>query len=74
MALAEHDAAHGYQCGGRDAPFVGAKKRGHGHVSTSLDLAVGLDNDSVAQAVGYKDLLGFADAEFPRYPGVFDGG
>ena len=66
VADAHHDAARHHQRGGGEAELLGAEQRGDDHVAAGLQLAVGLDDDPVAQAVAQQRLLGLGQAELPR--------
>ncbi len=73
VALAHHDAALNHQrCSGK-AEFIGTQQGTHHHVTASLDLAVGLQAHTAAQAVEHEGLLGFGQADFPGRPGMLDG-
>ena len=57
---------------GGEAEFLGAQERGDHHVAAGLQLAVGLDDDPVAQLVQDERLLGLGQAELPGDAGVLE--
>ena len=59
---------------GREAVLLGAQQGGDHHVAAGLELAVGLHDDPVAQAVEQQRLLGLGEAELPRPAGVLERG
>jgi hypothetical protein len=68
VADAHHDAARHHQRRGREAELLGAEQRGDDDVAAGLELAVGLHDDPVAQAVEQQRLLGLGQAELPGPP------
>ena len=74
MTDPHHDAAHHHQRGGGETVFLGAQQRRHYHVAAGLQLAVGLDDDAIAQLVLHQYLLGLCQAEFPGHTGMFERG
>ena len=60
-----HAARHDERRGG-EAELLGAEQRGDDDVAAGLQLAVGLHDDAVAQAVEQQRLLGLGQAELPR--------
>ena len=74
VALAHHDAAEGDERRGGEAELLGAQQAGDGDVPPGLELAVRLQHHPGAQVVDHQGLVGFGDAQFPRQPGVLDGG
>ncbi|GAA3068195.1 hypothetical protein GCM10020000_60710 [Streptomyces olivoverticillatus] len=74
MADAHHDAAgDDERCGG-EAELLGAEEGGDHDVAAGLELAVGLHDDAVAQAVEQQGLLGFGQAQLPGAARVLEGG
>jgi hypothetical protein len=65
VAHPHHDAAADHQRGGGEAELLGAQQRGDDDVAAGLELAVGLHDDPVAQAVEQQRLLGLGQAELP---------
>lgn len=74
VADAHHDAAGDDEGRGREAVFLGAQEGGDDDVASGLHLAVGLDDDAVAQAVEQQGLLGLGQADLPGGAGVLEGG
>ena len=74
VAHPHHDAAHDDQRRRREAILLGPQQRGDHHVAAGLHLAVGLDDDAIAQLVQHQGLLGLGQAELPGNAGVLDGG
>jgi hypothetical protein len=68
VADAHHDAARHDQRRGGEAELLGAEQRGDHDVAAGLQLAVGLHDDAVAQAVEQQRLLGLGEAELPGAP------
>ena len=66
VADPHHDAAGDDERRGGEAELLGAEQRGDDDVPAGLELAVGLDDDAVAQAVEQQRLLGLGEAELPR--------
>ena len=67
---AHHHAAGHDERRGRESELLGAEQRRDHDVATGLQLAVGLDDDAVAQPVQDERLLGLGEAEFPRAAGM----
>ncbi|MPM13782.1 hypothetical protein SDC9_60141 [bioreactor metagenome] len=74
VADPHHHAALDHQRGGRESELLGAQQRRDDDVAAGLHLAVGLDDDPVAQPVGDQRLLGLGQAELPRGAGVLERG
>ena len=74
VADPHHDAAHDDQRGGGEAVFLGPEQSGDHHVAAGLHLAVGLDDDPVAELVEHERLLGLGQAQLPGDAGVLDRG
>ena len=74
VADPHHDAARDDQRRRREAELLGAEQRGDDDVAAGLELAVGLDDDPVAQAVEQQRLLGLGEAELPGTAGVLERG
>ncbi len=74
VADPHHDAAHHHQGGGGEAVFLGAQERGDHDVAAGLELAVGLDDDPVAELVQDEGLLGLGQPELPGDAGVLERG
>ena len=72
VADAHHDAARHDERRGGEAELLGAEQRGDDDVAAGLQLAVGLHDDAVAQAVEQQRLLGLGQAELPRRAGVLE--
>ena len=66
VADAHHHAARHDERRGGEAELLGAEQRGDDDVAAGLQLAVGLHDDAVAQAVEQQRLLGLGEAELPR--------
>lgn len=72
MALAHHDAAHSdKRCGGK-APFLRAKQTGNSNVTSSANLTISLDNDTIAKIIEHERLMGLRETKLPRQTRVFD--
>ena len=67
-----HDAAHDHERSRGEAVLLRPEQGGDHDVAAGLHLAVGLDDDPVAQLVEHQGLLGLGQAELPRYAGVLD--
>ena len=65
MADPHHDAARHDQRRRREAELLGAEQRGDDDVAPGLQLAVGLHDDAIAQAVEQQRLLRLRQAELP---------
>ncbi len=65
---------HDDQRRGGEAVLLGPQQRGDHDVAAGLELAVGLHDDPVAQAVEQQRLLGLGQAELPRAAGVLERG
>ena len=65
VAGAHHDAAHRDQRGGGEADLLGAEQRGDHDVAARLHLAVGLDDDAVAQLVHARASAGSRPGRSP---------
>ena len=63
-----------HQRRGGEAELLGAEQRGDDDVATGLELAVGLHDDAVAQAVEQQGLLGLGEAELPGAARVLERG
>ena len=74
MTLSHHDATHGNERGGSEAELLGAEKTSDRHVTSGLDLAIGLKLDPVAKSVENQSLLGLGKAELPWKTASFDAG
>ncbi len=74
VADAHHDAAGDDERGGREAELLGAEQCGDDDVAAGLELAVGLDDDAVAQPVEQQGLLGLGEAELPGAARVLERG
>ena len=74
VADPHHDAAHHDQRGGREAELFGAQQAGDHDVAPRLQLAVGLDDDPVAQLVEDQRLLGLGQPQLPGDAGVLERG
>ena len=74
VAFAHQDTAFCNQGSGSDAPLFGAEEGGDGQVATGAQLAVGLEDDAVAELVAHEGLVAFGQAQFPGEPGVADRG
>ena len=72
VADPHHDAAGDDQRGRREAVLLRAEQRGDDDVAAGLELAVGLHDDPVAQAVEQQRLLGLGQAELPRAARVLE--
>ena len=72
VADAHHDAAADHERSGGEAVLLGTEQRGDDDVAAGLQLAVGLHDDAVAQAVEQQRLLGLGEAELPRAAGVLE--
>ena len=66
MTHAHHHAPADHQRGGGEAELLGPQEGGDHDVAAGLELAVGLDDDPVAQAVDEQRLLGLREPELPR--------
>ena len=55
-----------------EAELLGTEQGGDDDVAAGLQLAVGLHDDAVAQAVEQQRLLGLGEAELPRSAGVLE--
>jgi hypothetical protein len=69
-----HDAPGYDQRCGRESELLRAEQRRHDDVPAGFELAVGLDDDAVAQAVEQQRLLGLGQPELPWCSGVLDAG
>ncbi len=74
VADAHHDAAGHHERSAREAVLLGTEQRRHDDVAAGLELAVGLHDDAVAQAVEQQRLLGLGQAELPRTTRVLERG
>ena len=74
VADAHHDAAGDDERRGRETELLGAEQRGDDDVAAGLELAVGLHDDAVAQAVEQQGLLGLGEAELPGAARVLERG
>ncbi len=74
VADAHHDAAGDDERRGRETELLGAEQRGDDHVAAGLELAVGLDDDPVAQPIEQQGLLGLGEAELPGAARVLERG
>ena len=74
MADAHHDAAQDHEGSGGEPVLLGAQEGGDDHVAARLHLAVGLDDDAVAELVHDEDLLRLGQTELPRDTTMLDGG
>ncbi len=74
VADAHHDAAGDDERRGGEAELLGAEQRGDDDVAAGLELAVGLHDDAVAQAVEQQGLLGLGEAELPGAARVLERG
>ncbi len=74
VAHPHHDAAADDERGSGEAVLLGPEQRGDDDVAPGLELAVGLHDDPVAQAVEQQGLLGLGEAQLPRRPGVLERG
>ena len=72
LAVALHEAAHGYERHRREAKLLRAEERRDGDVSAVHELAVRLDDDAAAQAVHEERLLGLGQADLERDASVPD--
>ena len=74
VADPHHDATEHDQGGRGEAELLRPEQGGDDDVSAGLHLAVGLDDDSVSQAVQNQGLLGLGEAQLPGDSGVLDRG
>ena len=74
VADPHHDAARDHQRRRGEAVLLGTEQRGDDDVTTGLELAVGLHDDPVAQAVEQQGLLGLGQAELPGTARVLERG
>ena len=74
MALAQHDAAQGYQGPRGEPELLCPKKTCDGNVPASLQLTVRLNHDAAAEVVHQQDLVCLRKPQLPRETGVLDGG
>ena len=74
VADPHHDAAADDQRRRGEAVLLGAQQRRDHHVAAGLELAVGLHDDPVAQAVEQQGLLGLGEAELPGAARVLERG
>ena len=74
VADPHHDAAHDDQRRGGEAVLLGAQQGGDHDVAAGLHLAVGLDDDPVAELVQDERLLGLGQAQLPGDAGVLERG
>ena len=66
VAVPHHDAAH-TTSGAVAKPYSSApSRRGDDDVSAGLELAIGLDDDTVTQTVEHQRLLRLGQPELPR--------
>ncbi len=65
VADPHHDAAHDHQRRRGEPVFLGSQQRRDHHVAAGLELAVGLDDDPVAELVQDERLLRLGQAELP---------
>mmetsp|Transcript_13155 Transcript_13155/g.18842 ORF Transcript_13155/g.18842 Transcript_13155/m.18842 type:complete len:210 (+) Transcript_13155:1432-2061(+) len=71
VTLSHHDTSHRNQRPSSKAKFFCTQKTRNDDITTSLELTVGLEFDSVAQSVENEGLLCFCKAEFPRKSSAF---
>jgi hypothetical protein len=74
VTFSHHNAAHGDQRGCGKAPFLSTKQTSNSNITTSTDLAIGLNDYTATQVVEDKGLMGLSKTQFPGQSGVFDAG
>ena len=72
VAYSHHNATHDDQRSGREAVLLSAEQGGDDNIAARLELAIGLNHDSVAQSIENQRLLGLGQAKFPRDAGVLE--
>src|SRR5204863_7855571 len=70
MADPHHDATRHDERRGGEAELLRTEQRSDHDIATGLQLAVGLYDDAVAQAVEQQGLLRFGETELPRRASV----
>ena len=70
VAHAHQHTARRNQRRGAKPKELSAHQRGQEHIAPGLDLAVHLQLDPVAQAIGHEHLLRLGEAQLPRQAGV----
>src|SRR5260370_622354 len=74
MALPSHDASDGEERSGAKTKFVGAENRGKDDVAGEFQASVHAERESRTEARANQCVMCFAQTNFPRKTGVFDGG
>ena len=74
VADPHHKASQGYQGSGGKTEFLGSKQAGNRNVAASLELPVGLKNDSASKVVEEKSLVGFRQPKLPGGACMLNGG
>jgi hypothetical protein len=72
MALAHEDTAHSDERSGSKAPFFSTKQTSQGNITTSLELAISLDNNTTTKIVKYQSLVSLSQTQLPRETSVLD--
>lgn len=72
MAFAHENAAHSDQRSCSKAPFFGSEQTCDSHIATSLDLTVGLDNNTTTEIVENKCLMSLCKTQLPWKTSVLD--
>jgi hypothetical protein len=70
--LAHHDATHGDERRGSKAPLLSSKQTGDGHITSSPQLTVSLDDDATTEVVENKSLVSLGKTQLPGETGVLD--
>ena len=73
MTFSHHDAAQRDQWRSGKAEFFRTQQSRNHHVTSGLQLAVGLHPNAAAQIVEQQNLLRLRESKFPRDPCVLDG-
>ena len=72
MTDPHHDATHDDQRGRSKTKFLSTQQRGNDNIAASLQLAVRLNDDAVAQPIKQQGLLRFRQAQLPRRSGMLE--
>lgn len=72
MTFPHHGTSQGNEWSCGKSKLVSTQQCTNYHITTSPDLSINLKDDSPAQVVQYKSLMGLGYAQFPWQPSMFD--
>lgn len=72
MTFSHHGTSQGNERSSRKSKLISTQQSANYHVTPRPDLSINLKDDSPAQIVQYKGLMGLSYAQFPWQSSMFD--